>query len=193
MDADTQLRDLLRARDGHFLLESGHHGPLWLDLDGLFVRPQRVAPLADALAGRISAHDVTVVCGPLVGGALLAQLVAAQLGAASVHTERVAYVPGELHSARYDVPATLRPELRGQRVAVVDDVVNAGSASRSTVASVRAAGGVPVVLGALLRLGESAVALAARAGMGLETLAAWPSALWEPGECPRCAAGEPLT
>ena len=37
-----ELLSLIAARQGHFRLESGHHGSLWLDLDPLFVRPGRL-------------------------------------------------------------------------------------------------------------------------------------------------------
>jgi hypothetical protein len=32
-------RQLGPPRRGHFVLESGHHGNLWLDLNSLFLRP----------------------------------------------------------------------------------------------------------------------------------------------------------
>ena len=35
-----ELLALLPRRQGHFRLESGHHGDLWLDLDPLFLRPR---------------------------------------------------------------------------------------------------------------------------------------------------------
>jgi len=35
---------MLVARHRHFRLESGRHGNLWLELDGLFERPARLAP-----------------------------------------------------------------------------------------------------------------------------------------------------
>lgn len=193
MDHDGLLRRLVAAEDGHFLLESGHHGPLWLDLDALFLRPDLVRPLTDALANRLRRHDVEVVCGPFTGGALIAFAVASALAARFVAAERVAHQPGSLFSAGYRVPAGLCTELAGRRVAVVDDVVNAGSATRSVVAAVRAANGIPVVIGALLRLGEAVAEYAAAEGLAAESLAAWPSRIWEPGSCPRCAAGEPLT
>src|SRR5262245_51691875 len=82
MDTDRLQADLLRllaARAGHFRLESGHHGDLWLDLDTLFLRPRSLRPFAVELAARLSQHDVDAVCGPLVGGAFLAQIVAAEL------------------------------------------------------------------------------------------------------------------
>ena len=37
---------LLAARQGHFLLESGHHGDLWLDLEQLCLRPRLAQRLA---------------------------------------------------------------------------------------------------------------------------------------------------
>jgi orotate phosphoribosyltransferase len=46
MTADG-LIEALAARRGHFRLESGHHGELWLDLDPLFARPARLAPFTD--------------------------------------------------------------------------------------------------------------------------------------------------
>jgi hypothetical protein len=52
---------LLEGRRGHFLLESGHHGDLWLELDRLFARPARVEPFAAELARRLSGYEVEVV------------------------------------------------------------------------------------------------------------------------------------
>ena len=65
---DEEIVRLLAGRRGHFLLESGHHGDLWLDLDGMFVRPTRVARFATELATRIAAHEIEAVCGHLSEG-----------------------------------------------------------------------------------------------------------------------------
>jgi orotate phosphoribosyltransferase len=187
------LIDALAARRGHFLLESGHHGELWLDLDALFARPARVAPFVVQLAGQLSGCGAEVVCGPLVGGAFVAQAVAAQLDAECSWTERVADPSGDaLYSARYRVPDALRERLRGRSVAIVDDVINAGSATRATLADLRACGAWPVAIGALLVLGSAAGELAAGEGLVLESVAALPNMLWEPAACPLCAAGVAL-
>src|SRR5215211_4576182 len=81
--------ELVAGRQGHFRLESGHHGGLWLDLDSLFCDPRRIAPFVAALAAAIRPYEVEAVCGPLLGGAFLAQLVAQALGAEFSFTERV--------------------------------------------------------------------------------------------------------
>jgi orotate phosphoribosyltransferase len=51
---EAELVDLLSTRQGHFQLESGHHGNLWLDLDLLFLQPKRLLPFARDLARRLS-------------------------------------------------------------------------------------------------------------------------------------------
>ena len=67
----------LPARRGHFLLESGYHTDLWFTLDALFVAPKDIAPRVVALAELLRPYSISAVCGPLLGGAFLAQAVAA--------------------------------------------------------------------------------------------------------------------
>jgi orotate phosphoribosyltransferase len=187
------LIDALAARRGHFRLESGHHGELWLDLDALFARPARLAAFLQQLAQRLSAHGADVVCGPLVGGAFVAQAVSAQLDVECSWTERVESPSAEaLYAARYRVPDPLRERLSGRAVAIVDDVINAGSATRATLADLRACGARPVAIGALLVLGPGAADLAAAEDLRLESVASLPNTLWAPEACPLCAAGVAL-
>jgi orotate phosphoribosyltransferase len=192
MNADG-LIEALDAKRGHFRLESGHHGELWLDLEGLFARPARLAPFVAELAGQLSRCAADVVCGPLVGGAFVAQAVADRLGIEASWTERVTAPSGAgLYTARYRIPDALRDRVRGRSVAVVDDVVNAGSATRATIADLRACDAHPVALGALLVLGGGAARLAGAEGLRLASVAALPNAIWAPANCPLCAAGVAL-
>jgi orotate phosphoribosyltransferase len=99
-----ELLDLLPIRRGHFRCESGYHGEIWLDLDRLFGNPRRLAPLARELAGRLSGHDVEAIVGPLVGGAFLAQMIAAELEAEFAYTEpQPAAAGARLYSVAYRV------------------------------------------------------------------------------------------
>jgi orotate phosphoribosyltransferase len=190
---DEEIVRLLAGRRGHFLLESGHHGDLWLDLDRVFVRPTRVARFATELATRIAAHEIEAVCGPLVGGAFLAEMIASCLDVEFFHTERSArHGGGGLYAVDYRLPAALRGAVRGKPVAIVDDVVNAASATRATFEDLRACGARTVAIGALLTLGSAAAAFADEEDLALERLAALPNTLWEPPDCPLCAAGMPL-
>src|SRR5277367_6306521 len=80
--------DLISPRRGHFLLESGHHGDLWLDLESLCLRPKIVEELATELAQRLSSLRVEAVCGPLVEGAFVGLLVAIELDVQFTYSER---------------------------------------------------------------------------------------------------------
>lgn len=187
------ILDLVDARSGHFRFESGHHGDRWLELDPLFARPARVRPVTDALARLLAPHDVQAVCGPLVGGAFVAQLVAAELGAEALYAERETPAARDaLYSVRYRLPRALRRRARGRRVAVVDDVVSAGSSVRATVADLRACGAEPVVVGGLLVMGGAAAAFFEPQGVPVLAVARTDIAMWEPRACPLCAAGAPL-
>ena len=183
------LLDAVAASRGHFLYESGHHGDLWLDLDALFVDARRARGWASALAQRAMACRPEFVCGPLTGGAFVAQALAAEMGAGFVFAERFVSETGAVH---YRVPASLREGLRGRRVLLVDDAVNAGSAWLSTLADLEDCHSELAGLACLLTLGEAASRIAAQHGVPLLTLASLERGMWAPEECPLCGAGVPL-
>lgn len=185
--------DLVAGRRGHFRLESGHHSGLWLDLDALFAEPKRIEPFVAALANALRPYDVSAVCGPLLGGAFLAQLVAHSLGIEFCFTERVMPAwSGGLFRARYVLPTAFTQRIRGQRVAMVDDVMSAGSALRGTYAELRTREALPVVAGAFLVLGSTGAGFFAEQGIAVEAVARDDYDLWLPDDCPLCVAGLPL-
>lgn len=181
------------ARRGHFVLESGYHTDLWLSLDALFVDPAALAPQVAALADLLRPHGPTAVCGPLLGGAFLAQALATQMGLRFyVAQPAPSIADGGLYSAVYDLPADQRRRVAGERIALVDEVISAGSSVRATDAALAAAGATTVVVGSLLVLGDRAVDHFAARGVPLVALARQPFTLWPPTACPLCAEGAPL-
>jgi orotate phosphoribosyltransferase len=192
-DAGHEILGLLPARTGHFLLESGHHGHLWLELELLCYRPEPIRRLAAGLAERLSGYGVEAVCGPLVEGAFVGLMVAEALAVPCAYSERIAdRTTAGLFPVRYAVPRGLRTKLSGRRVAIVNDLINAGSAVRGTLIDLNECGAIPVVIGSLAVLGEAAAQLAASAALALETLARIPNDIWTPADCPLCARGLPL-
>ncbi len=193
-----QLVSTLPGRIGHYLLESGHHSDLWLDLELLCVLPEFVKPRAAALATRLAPREVDVICGPLVEGAYVALMVASALGLEFSYAERRPPpsdrpVDAPLFQVKYELPRVLRARVRGKRVAIVNDVISAGSAVRGTLADLRACGATVVAIGALAIMGTSAKRFAEDEGLILESLAEFPHGLWTPAECPLCRSGVPLT
>jgi orotate phosphoribosyltransferase len=188
-----KVLELLSGRQGHFLLESGHHGDLWLDLETLCLQPLRVQAFAAGLAAPLSDLQVDAVCGPLVEGAFVALMVALQLDIQFTYSERfVRPATDGLFPAGYRVPSSLREGLRGKRVAIVDDVINAGSAIRGTFADLEECGAKLVAISALLVLGSPAAKFAASVNVPLHHLATLPNNLWTASECPLCGSGIPF-
>ena len=184
--------DLAGSRRGHFVMESGYHSGLWFDLEGLFDKGSKVDPFVDQLAAKLSAYQLDVVCGPATGGARLAELVAARLGCECAFTEHGSSDSPGLFQARYVLPPHFAQSLRAKRVALVDDVMSAGSSLRATLSEVEAAGARPVVIGALHVLGGAGVDFFLQRGLTVESLARGEYEMWRPDSCPLCAAGAPL-
>jgi len=188
-----ELLDLLPARKGHFKFESGHHGDLWLDLDLLFLQPQKNHQFINALADRLEKYNPTAVCGPLVGGALLAHMIATRLDIEFYYTEPVKISqPDTLYSVKYLLSKNFENRLSGTRVIIVDDVINAGSAVRVTLAELSLHGARPVAVGCLLLLGNLAQDFFAEHNMPVESIEAQSNNLWMPNDCPLCNSNIPL-
>ena len=190
---EHEIISLFAARRGHFRYESGHHGELWLEIPRLYLRPTRLRRFAAELARRLEPHGVEAVCGPLVEGALLALMVAEELDVEFYFAEQFARPCDDgLYPVGYRIPGALRSSVHGKATAVVDDVINAGSAIRGALVDLRDCGAKPIAIGALLALGQSAVDFVGDKGIPFERLASFPNTLWEASSCPKCAAGVPL-
>ncbi len=179
----------MAPRTGHFRFESGHHGDRWLEPDLLLYRPNVLRPFAAELADRLKRHHFEAVCGPLTGGAFVAQLVAERCEVGFAFAERFAPPPSDvMYPVSYRIPDALRKNLGGVRVAIVNDATNAGSAVRGTYDDLIACGARPVALGTLIALGSWSPTFAASSNLGFEALETLPNNLWIPADCPLCAA-----
>jgi len=184
-DVDSGVIELARPRLGHFDLGTGFHGDVWLDLDTLFLRPSLLRPYVGRLAERLREHQIDAVCGPMEGGAFLACAIADRLG--------VAFLPGYRASAGgYDLP-DVPGGIRGWRVAVADDAVNAGTAVRACANLLDERGAVPVAVAALLTLGPASAAVAEAIAVPLYSAGTIQSQAWPAAECLLCAGGIALT
>lgn len=184
---------IVAGRRGHFLLESGHHGGLWLELDALFADFAVIQPFVSALAGALKEHNPSMICGPLFGGAFLAQLVARELDVGFSFTDRIKSQVGTgLYHTRYRLPAAFNSRVRGQRIALVDDVMSAGSALRGTFIALHSQGAIPVAVGSLLQLGDAGLAYFQSKQIPVVAVARDSYDLWTPENCPLCAEAVPF-
>jgi orotate phosphoribosyltransferase len=84
----------------------------------------------------------------------------------------------------YQVPAVMRSRVAGRAVAIIDDVANAGSATRATDSELCAAAARPVAIATLLTLGTAVPEFARERVLTHTSLATLPNPFWEPAACP---------
>lgn len=132
-DVLDEFRAAGALREGHFVLSSGLHSPVFLQKNLVFAQPDRCERLCKALAARITAQvgDVDVVISPAVGGIIPGYETARQLGVASLYVEREGGA-FKLRRGFYVEP--------GARVVMVEDIVTTGLSSRECIAAIQAAG-----------------------------------------------------
>ena len=189
----NRITPLLGVRHGHFKMESGYHSPAWFELGSLFDDPVTVRPFAAELAHRLSSHRPDAVCGPMTGGAKLAEMIATELGIDALVAERFETARAtSLFPVRYRVAEAQRAKTRARRIAIVDDAISAGSAVRGTHADLIECGALPVALGALVVFGDAAVHFASDNGLPLEAIERMAFEMWRPAECPLCKDGVAL-
>src|SRR5262249_26033372 len=131
-------------------------------------------------------------CGPLLGGAFLAQSLARVLGVEFWHTEPVASADGPgLYRARYCLPRAFVHRFSRPRLALVDDVMSAGSSLRATYAELKENADI-LAVGSLMQLGTIGAVYFAGQNIAVRSVVQHAFEMWPPGECPLCAADVPL-
>ena len=176
------FRESDALREGHFILASGRHSPLYLEKFQVLQHPADTERLCAAIAFWARSLGVDTVAGPTTGGIILAHEVARQLGVRAIYAERREGAAGREFRRGF----ALAP---GERVLVVDDIMTTGGSVQETIAAVRAAGGT--VAGASVLVDRSGGA----ADLGVPVHSLWRLEIptYAPAECPLCAKGIPVT
>ncbi len=132
-DVIDEFRAAGALREGHFVLSSGLHSPVFLQKNLVFMSPARTERLCKALAEKITAAvgPVDVVVSPAVGGIIPGYETARHLNVPSIYVEREG---GQFKFRRgfYVEP--------GARVVMVEDIVTTGLSSRECIAAIQATG-----------------------------------------------------
>src|SRR5882672_6935806 len=181
-EVERVFRESGALREGHFILASGRHSPLYLEKFQVLQHPVETERLCAAIASYARSLDTDTVAGPTTGGIILAHEVARQLGVRAIYAERRENGTGREFRRGF----ALRP---GERVLVVDDIMTTGGSVQETVDAVRSAGGY--VAGAAVLVDRSSGAT--RLDVPVHSLWRLEIASFAPAECPLCAKGMPAT
>jgi len=134
MMTSEQVLDEFRASDalleGHFILSSGRHSPVFLQKMRVFQYPERTERICHALAEKIRDRfgDVDLIVSPAMGGIIPGYETARALGCPAVFVERE---DGQFQLRRgFRIP-------EGARIVMVEDIVTTGLSSRECIAAIR--------------------------------------------------------
>lgn len=147
MDEEDILAEFRAAEallEGHFILSSGLHSPLYLQCARVLMDPSRASRLAHALAASLPLEirsRVEAVVSPAMGGIIIGHELGRSLGLEAMFLER----PTGTFELRRGF--RLAP---GQKVLLVEDVVTTGLSSREAMRAVEAAGAEVVAAASLV-------------------------------------------
>jgi orotate phosphoribosyltransferase len=141
-DVLDEFRGAGALREGHFILASGLHSPMFLQKNLVFMYPERTERLCKALADLIETRfgKPDVIISPAVGAIIPGYEVARQLGVPAMYVEREG---GEFKLRR---AFKIEP---GAKVAVVEDVISTGGSFLEAVQTIKKLGG-EVICGACI-------------------------------------------
>jgi orotate phosphoribosyltransferase len=167
----------------HVVYTSGRHGSAYVNKDAVYPHTERVRELCAMMADVARPLGAEVVCGPAMGGIILAQWTGHALGIPAVYAEKA---PGGGMVLQRGYGAFVR----GRRVLVVEDVLNTGGSLAETVHAVVAAGGT--VVGAVALCNRGGVTADAVGVPVLHALLEVVLDSWAADECPLCRKGVPI-
>ena len=167
--------------EGHFLLASGRHAPVFLQSTTVMQYPQHTEAIGRALAAKLELDKTPdFVLGPAMGGVVLAYEVARHLKTRALFAEKDGGGGMKLRDA-FSVD-------RGETFVAVEDVITTGGSLRkATKAALQA--GATLLAGAVIidRRSDDL-----RADWLLASLLQLPLETYSPDTCPLCKAGIPL-
>jgi len=163
--------------EGHFILSSGLHSPVYLQCAIALEATPVAAEFGAAIAEQVGGERIDTVASPAIGGIVIGYEVARQLGVRFIWTERES---GRMTLRRgFDVS-------QGERVLVVEDVITTGGSTRETIECLREAGAEVVAAASNIDRsgGKADVGLPRVSLATLEVLSV------DPSQCDLCKRGE---
>ena len=167
--------------NGHFLLTSGLHSPVYWEKFMVLQYPEYTQELCRMMAEHYRSQNVQVVAGPTTGGIILAFEVGRQLGVRGIFAEKKEGSQTRAFRRGFDI----KP---GERVLLVDDLLTTGGSVREVIAAIREKKGLLVGIAVMVDRSETGVDF----GYPLFSCLRSPTIAYKPQDCPLCAAKVPL-
>jgi len=180
MNAEEMFRKSGAVMEGHFLLHSGMHSPVYWEKFRVLQYPEYVSQLCGMIAQHFRSTPIDLVAGPVTGGIILAFEVARQLG------KRAIYAENEGNKMTFRRGAIINP---GDRILIVDDVMTAGGSITDVVTAINERQGKIVGVGVLVDRSDKIPDF----GVPLFSCLRTKAIAYPPEKCPQCAAKVPLT
>ena len=167
--------------NGHFLLTSGLHSPVYWEKALVIQYPEYTEKLCKMIAAHYRKSGASVVAGPTTPGIILSYETARQLGVRGIFAEKDEAAGGRVFRRGFEI----KP---GEKVLVVDDVMTTGGSVSEVIAAVKKLQGDVVGVGVLVLRSGKEPDFGAPFYACLQT----DVVTYKPEECPLCAKGIPL-
>ena len=135
------FRDSGALLEGHFILRSGLHSAHFFQCAQVCQYIDKVTRLAELLRKHLDHYDATTVVGPAMGGLVIGQEIARQMGLRFLFLEKV------------DDRLELRRNFKfspGERVLIIEDVITRGGRVLEAINKCREHGAEPVGVGVIV-------------------------------------------
>jgi orotate phosphoribosyltransferase len=164
--------------NGHFLLTSGRHSNQYFQCAQVLKHPQHNETICELIADHFKSTDIDIVISPAIGGIVVGQEVARQLGKISIFAERE------------DKVLTLRRGFmieEGKKYLVCEDVVTTGGSVFEVIEIVKNGGGIVAGVGYIVDRSNNKVQFGVDqfSTLQLEVIS------YTPEECPLCKQNIP--
>ena len=166
--------------EGHFLLASGLHSPIYWEKFKVLQSPSYTEQLCRMIAAHFQKRNIQVVAGPTTGGIILAFETARQLGVRGIFAEKEGATERVFRRGFSISP--------GERVLIVDDILTTGSSIRQVMTAVTKQGGKVIGIGVLVDRSEQKPEFGVPLFSCLHSI----TPNYTPQNCPLCAALIPL-
>ncbi len=175
------LKESQALLEGHFLLSSGLHSPVYIQTALALQFPEKASLLGEKLGALIKSVFTKntlpdLIVSPAIGGIIIGQEVARAVGVRHIFFEK------------YQGEMKLRRNFRvnaGERALVVEDVITTGASSKRIINRLESSGVEVIGVAAIVERSSPQKVLSHR----VLSLVKVEAPTYSPEECPMCAAG----